>query len=114
MVAAHRRSEAAEDLGVRQALPGRLDCRLVPGHVVVPVSGGNVDVLGPCGCGQDDVGEISRVGEPVLGDDQEQVVTREARADPRLVGRRGGRVRVHDDHRFDGRIVGCGERLSQA
>ena len=93
-----RAGQAAEGLGVRQALAGRRDGGLVPGEVHVAVAVVQVEVLGLHRRGQHDVGVVDRVGRELLDHDGEQVLARERRGGPcavRVAGDAGWRRRRH-------------------
>ncbi len=114
VVEAELRRQPAEDLAVRQARPGRLDGRQVERHVVVPVGVVDVEVLRLHRRRQDDVGIQRGVGHPLLEHDREQILAREAGVHARVIGVAGGGVRVEDDERRDGRVVGLEQRLAEA
>ena len=63
---------------------------------------------------QDDVGVSGGVGHPLLEHDREQVLAREAGVHARVIGVARGGVRVEDDERGDGRVVGLEQRLAEA
>ena len=124
----HRAGEPAEDLGVRQALAGRRDRRLVPREVHVPVAVVDVDVLGLHRRRQHDVGVVGRVGRDLLDHDGEEVLARERAPDLAGVGVRGERVGAVHDERAHRRVgveqdvadpvisserTGCGRRSSR-
>ncbi len=107
MVEPERACEATEDLRVGKALPRGRDRGLVPGDVQMAVRGVQIGVLRLHRRRQDDVGEVRRVGEALLDDDGEEILAGEAFPHATLVGDDRGRIRVEDDQRGNGRIVGA-------
>ena len=71
----------------------------------MPVGVVQVEVLGLHRRRQDDVGVERRVGQPLLEDDGEEVLAREAGVHARVIGIAGRRIGVEDDERGDGRVV---------
>ena len=113
VVEPERKREAAEHVGVRQALTGRLDGRRVERHVEVAVGVVQVEVLGLHRDGQHDIGEVGGVGAALLEHHREQVVAREPAAHARLVRHGRGGVRRPHDHGMDGRVVEVEECLGE-
>jgi hypothetical protein len=95
--------QAAEDLGVRQALAGRGDRRLVPAEVEVAVRVVQVGVLGLHRARQQQVGVVGGVRLEVVDDDREEVLAREPAAHALLVGDARHRV-ARVDHGAAARI----------
>ena len=74
---------------------------------MVPVGVVQVEVLGLHGRRQDDVGVERRVGQPLLEDDREEVLAREAGVHARVIGIAGRRVGVEDDSAATGGSSVC-------
>lgn len=64
-----------------------------------------VVVLEEHGRGQDDVGELRRLGHELLVDHEEQVLARQPLMDVCLIGGDGRGIGVLDEHRLDRRPV---------
>ncbi len=81
LVEAHRCGEAAEPLGVRDALADGCDGGLVPAEPQMPPRRHDVGLFELGGGREDDIGVAGGVGHELLADDAEQVVTFEAPPD---------------------------------
>ena len=103
--------QAAEDLGVGQALRRRGRWRAVEAQIEVAVGLEDVPMLKLGGGGQDVVGVVGGVGLEVFEDDGEEIVPHQPGQDGGLVWGDGGGVGIVDDQGFDRGtgLVGGGE-----